>query len=294
MPEAWQSPPQYQAPYFDPSTNGSIPPAPYFPAPQKKRGGFWKVVTAAVIAGVAILVIWTVITRRPGDGDVPATVLSATEQGNTTDIGDDQADPDGDKLSNADEKKYNTNPSDPDTDKDGYTDGQEVESGYNPNGAGRLSLEAPTDSPITTDPNRQTLVNKVELSGVPLKTVFAAKGSHTCQVTGGAVEQNTVTVKVKDGKVRQETPVNGSTLVFIINGRDFYMNGFEGAKYMKLEFDSTTGIATGEGARVKNGIFASEPLILASDPIKVACAETSLADKEFEVSAEQLVNADSQ
>ncbi len=292
MPEAWQTPPQYQAPYFDPSagSSGPVPPAPYFQTPQKKRGGFWKVATGVVIAGVAVLVIWTVVTRRPGSETVPATVLSTTDENLSTDIGDEQADPDGDKLTNADEKKYNTNPSDPDTDKDGFNDGQEVASGYNPNGSGRLSLEAPTDSPITTDPNRQTLVNTPELTGTPLATVFSGKGSFSCQVTGGTVEQNTVTVKVKDGKVRQETPVNGSTLVFIIVGRDFYMNGFEGAKYMKLEFDVTTGIATGEGARVKNGIFASEPLILASDPSKVACEQVAIADKEYEVSADQLVS----
>ena len=33
---------------------------------------------------------------------------------------------------------YNTDPLDSDTDKDGYQDGAEVKSGYNPNGPGEL------------------------------------------------------------------------------------------------------------------------------------------------------------
>ena len=289
MPEAWQTPPQYQPPYFDPANSGPAEPAPYFTPPTKKRSGFWKITTGIVIAGVAVLVIWTVFSRDGGKSDTPATVLNAADSG-TNPSTDDSADPDGDNLTNADEKKYSTNPNDPDTDKDGFNDGHEVANGYNPNGSGRLSVDAPTDSPITTDPNRQTLVNNPELSGEPLSKVYSGKGSFVCKVTGGQTEQNTVTVKVKDGKVRQETPVNGSTLVFVIKGREFYMSGFEGGKYLKLEFDITTGIATGESARVRNGIFASEPLILASDPLKASCEAATLSDSDFEISADQLVN----
>lgn len=47
-------------------------------------------------------------------------------------------DPDVDKLTNLQEYQYGTNPQKPDTDNDGYKDGDEVINGYNPNGPGRL------------------------------------------------------------------------------------------------------------------------------------------------------------
>lgn len=48
------------------------------------------------------------------------------------------SDPDSDGLTNADEKKYGTDPKNPDTDADGYKDGDEVRAGYNPKGPGKL------------------------------------------------------------------------------------------------------------------------------------------------------------
>lgn len=49
------------------------------------------------------------------------------------------ADRDGDGLSDDDEKKYGTNPDNPDTDGDGYLDGVEVRNGFNPLGPGKLN-----------------------------------------------------------------------------------------------------------------------------------------------------------
>lgn len=47
-------------------------------------------------------------------------------------------DTDKDGLSDADEKKYGTDPKNPDTDHDGFKDGEEVKNGYNPLGKGKL------------------------------------------------------------------------------------------------------------------------------------------------------------
>ncbi len=55
------------------------------------------------------------------------------------------ADPDNDGLKNWEEEVYKTDPRDPDTDKDGYTDGEEVLSGYNP------LVKAPNDALEDTD-----------------------------------------------------------------------------------------------------------------------------------------------
>lgn len=50
-------------------------------------------------------------------------------------------DDDSDGANNLTEYLYNTSPLDPDTDRDGYFDGEEIEEGYNPNGIGRLDSD---------------------------------------------------------------------------------------------------------------------------------------------------------
>ncbi len=50
----------------------------------------------------------------------------------------DSDDSDNDKLTDTEEEIYNTQENLPDTDNDGYTDGTEVEGGYNPRGSGKL------------------------------------------------------------------------------------------------------------------------------------------------------------
>ena len=45
---------------------------------------------------------------------------------------------DGDGLTNKEEKKYKTDPNNPDTDNDGFLDGQEVKNNFNPLGKGKL------------------------------------------------------------------------------------------------------------------------------------------------------------
>jgi hypothetical protein len=283
------------------SYNNGMPPGPvspsYYapPTPERRSGTWWKVLTAVVVVSIAGISLWTVMTRRSqpqADPQASAVATLTEETTGSSEVPQEEAasDLDKDGLSTQEEKTYGTNPEDADTDRDGYQDGIEVKNGYNPNGAGRLSLEAEPTETTTEDPNRRILVERAEISGVPLAQVFAEKGSNVCQVTGGETQPNTVTVKVKDRMVRQETPINGSTLVMIVRGKDFFLSGFEGGKSLKLSFDPTTGIASGEGAQVKGGIFASEALILGSDPTSVSCEQANLANSEFEVAPEQLVN----
>jgi len=49
-----------------------------------------------------------------------------------------EIDTDNDGLSDEKEEMYDTDPNNPDTDGDGYLDGDEVKNGYNPNGEGKL------------------------------------------------------------------------------------------------------------------------------------------------------------
>jgi hypothetical protein len=63
---------------------------------------------------------------------------------NSTDPKDAKQDPDLDGLTNLEEYKYQTDPQNPDTDGDGYKDGEEVKNGYNPKGPGKLVEETKT------------------------------------------------------------------------------------------------------------------------------------------------------
>lgn len=57
---------------------------------------------------------------------------------NPNDPADAKEDPDKDGLTNLDEYKYASDPTNEDTDGDGYLDGQEVSKGFNPAGSGKL------------------------------------------------------------------------------------------------------------------------------------------------------------
>jgi|GEM_PF-7055548 len=270
-----------------------VPPPPYLAAPRKKRGKFWKVTTIVVLVGALGLAGWTWVSGGFSRGEEQTTSEptastldasnAATGEGQPTE--DPQSDTDNDGLTLFDEQRYGTNATDPDTDKDGYNDGQEVISGYNPNGAGRLSIEAPTNTGSTNeDPNRATLDPSPTLTGTPLKDVFAGTGSFECRVIGGQQEKNTVTLKVKGTRVRQETPVNGSTMVFIVaDQKTLYLSSFEVSKWLELNFSPITATASGNGATIRGGILANENLILAANPTSVDCQSATLGDKEFEV-----------
>jgi hypothetical protein len=77
----------------------------------------------------------------PEAGTSTPAVSSATLSASST------LDSDGDGLTDYQEVCiYGTDPHNPDTDGDGYQDGAEVKSGYNPNGPGKLTLPLPTIS----------------------------------------------------------------------------------------------------------------------------------------------------
>ncbi|MFO0704975.1 MAG: thrombospondin type 3 repeat-containing protein [Candidatus Andersenbacteria bacterium] len=279
MSEQWQAPP------------------PYLAAPPKKRGTFWKVTTVIVLVAALALAGWTWVRGGFSGSTTPtaSTIDAANETGsattaNTTATQDPQSDADNDGLKLLDEERYGTNPTDPDSDKDGYSDGQEVLNGYNPNGAGRLTVEAKPTQPTNEDPNRKTLSAAPTMTGTPLTEVYSGQGSYQCRIEGGQQEKNVVTVKVKNNKVRQETPVNGSTMVFIIvDQKTLYLSSFEGSKFLELNFTSATATASGNGATIRGGIFANENLVLAANPTSIDCQPATLADKDFDVPAEQIL-----
>ena len=72
-------------------------------------------------------------------GPLPKIYLSSEETTGSPSAINDNADSDGDGITDSDELKvYHTDHNNPDTDGDGYLDGEEVRNGYNPLGEGRL------------------------------------------------------------------------------------------------------------------------------------------------------------
>lgn len=71
---------------------------------------------------------------------IPAATISPVAAIGT-DEESDISDPDEDELTNAEERFYGTDPNNPDTDGDGYLDGEEVRDGYDPLGPGKLDSD---------------------------------------------------------------------------------------------------------------------------------------------------------
>jgi hypothetical protein len=80
----------------------------------------------------------TVRDDPAGNGSVEKPGESGGSDKIAAETKDEIFDEDKDGLNVLEEKKYGSDPKDPDTDKDGYLDGAEVHSGYNPLGPGKL------------------------------------------------------------------------------------------------------------------------------------------------------------
>lgn len=148
-----------------------------FTKPDIKNRGGQKWILAIVVAVVALFLIagGVVVAMRlfgsskpvvpiasPGTSDQPnmeatATPVPTAPPTSSTAIGGGGEDVDNDGLTNAEETLYGTDPNNPDTDGDGYKDGEEVKNGYNPLGAGQLDsdndgLTDPVERKMGTDP----------------------------------------------------------------------------------------------------------------------------------------------
>ena len=101
------------------------------------------VVPAVLILGVFIGGV--AVLRTQGIG---AQILNEGKKIFVPVASDSEADPDNDGLKNWEEKIQKTDPRNPDTDGDGYLDGEEVASGYDP------TIPAPGDALADTDTNQ--------------------------------------------------------------------------------------------------------------------------------------------
>jgi hypothetical protein len=118
---------------------------------------------------------------------------------NPNDPADATTDLDKDGLSNLDEYKFGSDPTKADTDGDGYSDGQEVSSGYNPAGTGKLAdLEKLTESAKTIETKAQEAAQPIlqQAQTEATKTAEEVAAESTTEATNAAKEKAEVLVRV--------------------------------------------------------------------------------------------------
>jgi len=99
---------------------------------KKERAQLVKVVVAmSIVIAILAIVLGYFVWR---DSTRVCPVCTQTDSGDQVSV----VDSDFDGLDDQSEAKYGTDPKNPDSDGDGYLDGQEVEGGYNPLGVGKL------------------------------------------------------------------------------------------------------------------------------------------------------------
>ncbi len=130
----------------------------------------------SVIAGAVVLIVSrlktnSVVVVTPSPSSFPQSNLNSQQ------VADPTGDPDQDGLSNAAETLWGTDPNNPDTDGDGFKDGEEVGASHNPTIAG------PNDRlPVGFQPGQ----NVTPLtSAAPNPQTFESFFSSSVDVTGG-------------------------------------------------------------------------------------------------------------
>ncbi len=120
-------------------------------------------VVLALLVGLVAGVIWVLQIKGIGAKIKEGVKIEVNQN-------DPNADPDKDGLKNWEEELYKTDKYNPDTDGDGYTDGEEVASGYDP------AKPAPNDALDTTDTSKPRPEPKNLTKMLALKVTEAVMG----------------------------------------------------------------------------------------------------------------------
>ncbi len=150
---------------FQPGMGSNTNPAPLSPEaamhpeasiPKKKKPVLFAgiIIVAVLVLGGVGYFVFTGLSKKPTNtsntttqanqaSNTANTTNTATNTTNTPTVNDPTGDPDGDALTNQEEARYGTDPNNPDSDGDTFKDGAEVEKGFNPLGAGKLSNPQP-------------------------------------------------------------------------------------------------------------------------------------------------------
>jgi len=154
-------------------------------------------------------------------------------------VSDDNADPDHDGLTNAQERQYHTDPLNPDSDGDGFKDGDEVKAGYDP-------TKIPAE-----DPKVINQLKPVNTPGVPApivrSTPFKAVQSFPIRVSKN---EGTVTLRLESIKALANANFamdfaggeNNKGPIFILDGKYNILKGnYNKGKVWQIGKDFTKG-----------------------------------------------------
>ncbi len=264
-----------------PGTFGK-PKTPDISGPQKVSGN-WPLRKKLAILGIAVLALGLIGSgylywnkqRQVVAGDASKNLAQTDPKG----------DVDNDGLTNEQEKYYGSDPLDPDSDNDGYSDGEEVKSSHNPIGAGKLIQKGGS---VTGD-----------YSGISLQQVFSGKGSYLCNMS--LDQQDTpmkVALKVKGSNIRQEMIPNFPNvsndqldpIVLIRNGADVFFGSGENNKgWLKLSYNEKDKSWSSPGVTISGGLFVSPEEVQKANPEKVECESLEIEDSEFAVPAKYII-----
>ncbi len=249
----------------------------------KNSSGSWPLRKKLAVLGIAVVVLAVAGTGYWYWNNKSSAVAGDKNQ-NLAQT-DPKGDPDKDGLDNEKEAYYGTDANDPDSDNDGYSDGEEVASGHNPLGAGKLNKKG---GQVTGD-----------YSGVSLETVFSGQGSYLCNIS--LSQQDTpvkIVLKVLGDKIRQEMlpnfpDVNNENLnaiVLVKNGPDIYFgSGSNDKGWLKLAYDEKTKAWTAAGVSLAGGFMISPEEVRKSEPEKVECKAADLQPSEFVIQEKYII-----
>ncbi|OGY36058.1 MAG: hypothetical protein A3E36_02420 [Candidatus Andersenbacteria bacterium RIFCSPHIGHO2_12_FULL_45_11b] len=113
----------------------------------------------SIIAGVAVFVIISLGKQQDAEQSSDTTSQIGLTGSDSLSV-DPLADPDNDGLTNAQESLWGTNPNNPDSDADGYKDGEEVAACHNP------LVPTPNDKLLNCKPGQQANISPAP-SGAP-------------------------------------------------------------------------------------------------------------------------------
>lgn len=250
----------------------------------QKNSGKWSLRKKLSVLGIAVIVV-AVVGAGVWYWNQKRIQAVAGESSHNLAQSDPNGDPDNDKLTNEKEDYYGTDPNDPDSDNDGYSDGEEVKSGHNPLGAGKLNKKG-----------GQVLG---DYSGTSLETVFSGNGSYLCNMS--LSQQDTpvkIVLKVQGKNVRQEmipnfANVNNSQLnpiVLIKNETAVYFGSGDNNKgWLKLTYDDKAKSWVAAGVSLSGGLLISPEEVRKSEPDSVECKPAELQPSEFVITEKYII-----
>lgn len=156
-------------------------------------------------------------------------ISTATENAPDVEV---EIDSDNDGLSDKDELIYGTDINNPDTDGDGYLDGEEVDKGYNPNGEGKIKLNPEEDILSEEQLEQIEKVSKMSMATMRSAELKSIQMALELYLMGGNNLPDSLTELIPDYLAKKDA------IEFINNDEIFYSYSSDRKNYhMGIQLD---------------------------------------------------------